>query len=52
MKLTSIREAACIQGINLLNQLSSKKGYKNIAPEINNVITLIILAQRAFRLGI
>ena len=38
MKLSSIREAACIQGTNLLNQLSAKKGYKNIAPEINNVI--------------
>ena len=40
MKLTSIREAACIQGTNLLNQLSAKKGYNNIAPEINNVIVM------------
>ena len=52
MKLTSIREAACIQGTNILNQLSAKKGYKNIAPEINNVIIWLMFLKLSEIFGI
>ena len=38
MKLTSVREAACMQASYLINQISSKKGFKQVGNEISKVI--------------
>jgi hypothetical protein len=37
MRLSNVREAACIRASFLLNQANSKKGYKAIQPEIAKV---------------
>jgi len=38
MRLSNVREAACLRASLLLNQANSKKGYKSIQPEIAKVI--------------
>jgi len=37
MRLSNVREAACLRASFLLNQTNSKKGYKSIQPEIAKV---------------
>jgi hypothetical protein len=46
MRLSNVREAACLRASFLLNQTNSKKGYKSIQPEIAKVniyIKLIVV---------
>jgi len=38
MRLSNVREAACIRASTLLNQANPKKGFKQIQPELQNVI--------------
>lgn len=37
MRLSNVREAACIRASTLLNQANPKKGFKSIQPELQNV---------------
>ena len=37
MKLSNVREAACITANTLLNGANPKKGFKTIQPEIQSV---------------
>jgi hypothetical protein len=37
MRLSNVREAACIRASTLLNQANPKKGFKAIQPEIQSV---------------
>ncbi len=37
MKLTNVREAACMQASYLINQISSKKGCRQVGNEIAKV---------------
>jgi len=41
MRLSNVREAACIRASTLLNQANPKKGFKAIQPEIQSVSSKI-----------
>ena len=43
MRLSNVREAACIRASTLLNQANPKKGFKSIQPEIQSVNTKLTL---------
>jgi hypothetical protein len=42
MRLSNVREAACIRASTLLNQANPKKGFKQIQPELQNVSNINI----------
>jgi hypothetical protein len=43
MRLSNVREAACIRASFLLNQANPKKGFKSIQPEISKVKIIYLI---------